>query len=790
MAQPAAEVDPKALMDEAVNVVKQQAFQMKRALDQNNVREGLKFCVNMLCELRTGQLSPKQYYELYMLVTDQMRYLESHFHDLWRSGRPMIELYEMVQHCGNIVPRIYLLITVGSVYIKSKEAPAKEILKDLVEMCRGVQHPIRGLFLRNYLLTMSKSMLPDIGSDYGSNYEDSVDFLIQNFGEMNKLWVRMQHQGAVRDREKREAERLDLRILVGMNLVRLSQLEGVTDQMYLGAVLPKILEQVSTCKDKIAQQYLLESIIQVFPDEFHMKTLEIMLECISNLQSGVDLRAILTSFMDRLSTFVRDHPEAVPADLQIFDLFHGYIAKISKDPSINLATMLSLQVALLNFSLSLAAERVDQADNIMGVCTEVIRDGVTRNEQTTLSDSSAIKAVVDLLQIPLTAWSNTLSILELAHYPSLLGFLPLSHRKKVSISIVDSITKAQCAISTPEQVDRLFTFIASLVVKEEGEDANPPDAEEIAEEQNKVAAVVHLIQSDNTDVLMKMYQISRRHFGMGGPLRIKVTLPPLIFRFLMLAQRVHAIEQSGQTGHQVSLDKLLRKFIMDTTNALASVDQLLALRMHLMCALTADKCGKDDVAYDMVSLAFVLYEDEISDSKQQVELVTVFTGTLRSLSHCSSELYDTLVSKCTQYGAKLLKKTDQIPAVFRCSHLFWNAPCSFQDGKRTMDCLRKSGKVAENVFQSQSTSGIANVGFYLQILERYLYYYNQAMPGMEARIINDLLERIQGFMASIEPTSEEGAANIAHHKGIMAFIQQNQASQDADTVELYRQLTI
>jgi vacuolar protein sorting-associated protein 35 len=189
MTQPVAEIDPKIVMEEAVGVVKQQAFQMKRALDQNNVREGLKFCTNMLCELRTGHLSPKQYahpaespetavmecrryYELYMLVTDQMRYLESHFHDLWRGGRPMIELYEMVQHCGNIVPRIYLLITVGSVYIKSKEAPAKEILKDLVEMCRGVQHPIRGLFLRNYLLTQTKSMLPDTGSDYGSNYED------------------------------------------------------------------------------------------------------------------------------------------------------------------------------------------------------------------------------------------------------------------------------------------------------------------------------------------------------------------------------------------------------------------------------------------------------------------------------------------------------------------------------------------------------------------------------------------------------------------------------------------
>ncbi len=60
MAQPAVEADPKVLMDEAVGVVKQQAFQMKRALDQNNVRDGLKFCTNMLCELRTGQLSPKQ----------------------------------------------------------------------------------------------------------------------------------------------------------------------------------------------------------------------------------------------------------------------------------------------------------------------------------------------------------------------------------------------------------------------------------------------------------------------------------------------------------------------------------------------------------------------------------------------------------------------------------------------------------------------------------------------------------------------------------------------------------
>lgn len=49
------------------------------------------------------------------------------------------------------MPCRYLLCTVGSCFIRSKEAHAKDILKDLVEMCKGVQHPTRGLFLRSYL---------------------------------------------------------------------------------------------------------------------------------------------------------------------------------------------------------------------------------------------------------------------------------------------------------------------------------------------------------------------------------------------------------------------------------------------------------------------------------------------------------------------------------------------------------------------------------------------------------------------------------------------------------------
>ena len=51
-----------------------------------------------------------------------------------------------------------------------------------------------------------------------------MSFVLTNFVEMNKLWVRLQHQGHSREREKRIQERQELQQLVGSNLVRLSQL--------------------------------------------------------------------------------------------------------------------------------------------------------------------------------------------------------------------------------------------------------------------------------------------------------------------------------------------------------------------------------------------------------------------------------------------------------------------------------------------------------------------------------------------------------------------------------------
>lgn len=70
-------------------------------------------------------------------------------------------------------------------------------------------------------------------------------------------------KGPSKDKKRRERERKDLRLLVGTNLVRLSQLEGVDGAKYKRDILPAILDQVVGCKDTIAQSYLMDCIIQV-----------------------------------------------------------------------------------------------------------------------------------------------------------------------------------------------------------------------------------------------------------------------------------------------------------------------------------------------------------------------------------------------------------------------------------------------------------------------------------------------------------------------------------------------
>jgi len=97
----------------------------------------------------------------------------------------------------------------------------------------------------------------------------------------------------------------------------------------------------------------------------------------------------------------------------------------------------------------------------------------------------------------------------------------------------------------------------------------------------------------------------------------------------------------------------------------------IALRLFLLAAQVADECGFEDLTYDFYVQAFSVYEDNISESRAQLQAITLIIGTLAGAKVFGVDNYDTLITKAALHGAKLLKKSHQATAVGLASHLWW-----------------------------------------------------------------------------------------------------------------------
>ncbi|KAK6178405.1 hypothetical protein SNE40_013199 [Patella caerulea] len=719
-----------------------------------------------------------------MSISDELRHLEMYLVDEFQKGRKVADLYELVQYAGNIVPRLYLLITVGVVYIKSNELSRRDILKDLVEMCRGVQHPLRGLFLRNYLLQCTKNVLPDNteeasgGENESGNVQDSVDFIQLNFAEMNKLWVRMQHQGHSRDRERREQERRELRILVGTNLVRLSQLECIDMERFKKNVLPGVLEQVVNCKDPISQEYLMECIIQVFPDDFHLQSLNSFLRACADLHPNVNVKNIIIALIDRLANFSQNEEgSGIPSDIQLFDIFSQQIAQVIQNrPDMSPEDIVSLQVALMNLALKCYPEKVDYVDKVL----ETTEDIFNRLNLDHLEHGTAVsKELMRLMKIPIDTYNSILSVLELQHFGPMFEYFDFKGRRIMSCYIINNILENETNIPTQEQVDLVLNIVNCLVQDQNDQPEEADDPDDFAEEQGLMGRFIHLLHSDDPNQQFLILNIARKHFGSGGDQRIKYTLPPIVFAAFRLANRYADLKEQDENWKK-KCQKIFQ-FCHQTIGALIKAEQAeIPLRLFLQGAVTAGSIefeNHETVAYEFMSQAFSIYEEEISDSKAQLAAITLIIGTLEQMRCFGEENHEPLRTKCALAASKLLKKPDQCRGVSICSHLFWSGKSSDQDdemkdGKRVSDCLKKGLKIANQCMDSS-----VQVQLFVELLNNYIYFYEKGCDQIPIQVLNQIISKIQEHLPNLEANEETDQIN-KHFKNTVEHLQTMKFAKD------------
>jgi hypothetical protein len=156
--------------------------------EQDDVRLVLKAACDMLAELSAAH-NPKNYSNLYAEVFTHLQQLpvwldlspgvslvhvlvlsmltavvvQYFFQDYVSQGHDTYDsLYCVTQHAGHVLPRLYLMIICASCAMKADPATIPSYLSDLLDFCKGIQHPMRGLFLRSFLNTSVRTLLPDV----------------------------------------------------------------------------------------------------------------------------------------------------------------------------------------------------------------------------------------------------------------------------------------------------------------------------------------------------------------------------------------------------------------------------------------------------------------------------------------------------------------------------------------------------------------------------------------------------------------------------------------------------
>ena len=758
------------------------------------MKDALRHSAAMLGELRTSLLGPQKYYELSVAVNDEMRSLETYFAEERSASssppdaRSFADLYELVQHAGNVLPRLYLLCTVGACYIRSRQAPAKLILHDMADMCKGVQHPTRGIFLRAYLVQACRGLLPDSGSPYegeeGGDVIDAVEFLLANFTEMNKLWVRMKHQGGPRGAEQREKERAQLADLVGKNLTQLSQLEGLNFELYRDVVLPRIVEQIVACKDELAQGYLMQCTAAVFPDEFHVGTLESLLEVLPQLQPGVKLASVMGSLMERLAAYAAHQPSVV-ADLDGVGAFSKMSAAAAKSvaehPSMPAAELAAVYSGLLSFAGAVYPGRMDFVDEVLGSAQDSLKN------KSITTDARAERQLASLLSSPIDTY-GVVTVLGLRKYAPLLSLLSVEKQRDTGRRIAESLMASGDVIDTADKVEILFTFVQPLVGGGGGNQQHAKDEEEQRDDAAVLAKMVHSLKASNPDEQYRIVEfVLSKIVGGGGGAGVVAVVPPLFFIGIQTVQSSTPPPNEQKVYDDEAWYRLLHKSASYLVEVRAAPQ---ALQLFLTAAATSSQHSHLPlVSYEFFEQAFTLFEESIPDSKQEVRALQRIVAVLHTCRVFDADNRGALVHKALSYCSKLLKRRDQCVAVLACAHLSWQEEVveaveteetetslalypPVRDPHEVVSCLKRALKIAHAAQQQLAVverkgaerSGPAHL--FVEILNAYLYFYDQGVETIKKDDIQSVLELV---------ASEVGGEGCGEDEGLQVFYERTVA---------------
>ena len=802
------------ILSKSLKIIKEQTYFINNAIDKNNLRQCLRESYILLSELRTNNLTPRKYYHLYISAFDVMLNIKNYMAEEIGRGRRLIDLYDSVQQAKHVIPRLYLMITAGAIYMEKVPRSVHVILFDMLGIVKQAQNPIKGLFIRNYLLKMIKDKLPDKDNVYvreGGTFEDTLKFLLQNLEEMNRLWIRLLVGVKGQAKIERQKEREELKILVGESISKLSSLESLSQDIYEQQILPKLLKIIIDSKDSLSQQYLMECIIHSFPNSYNIKCIEMILETMTKLVEGVDISTLFMSLMRKIGKYFGDNlnnknnielnqilesaQNVYPVLLNNFEIIinaniNDNNKDIEKDKKYNISNMpliklLDLINSFMNFSIKCSPEgqKYNGVEKIIKSTVEIIDKFKNKYEieKKNLSEQEK-KKIYEILLSPLEGYIN---IFNIEPYNKLIEYLDFKEKKNISIEIINVLVKnirnpIMAKLDSIDNLQKIIKYIKPLLVDNKGNNEQMEDLTLIEKEQYIVCKLIFIINSNNPEIIYELYNQFKNIFSYGGPTRRKFTLPTLVNAVISFCHKITICYENKSNKLPENINKnILNEIINSLDISKISSDEIFFKLILNIYKLLNEAIGL--IAQEKPDLAFKLYICSASQVNEILIEREKFAESCSSFVHnalgileegkynqnIKEELFYILASNLINFTIldnkikeeiieELLKISQNIEKredQFNAMLIISQLYFSiFKDYKKVLDCINKARR-----FVDFAMTNPRNLNLFVELLNKLLYFIEQEDNAIDIKKeqIEDIIEIIKGHIRTIRNLPRE-----------------------------------
>ena len=734
------------------------------------------------------------YNRLYNEVYDEMQFIQNFIKNSTYSGRKPKRLYEAAQQASFLIPRLFLQIVTGVVYIETEPRMCCDIMFDLIQMIKGVQHPIRGFFTRYFLLKTIKDVLPDKGNKYESSnisFEDSLSFLFENLEEMNTLWIRIASDAKHLNKpiQVPNKERLDVRHLLGENIIKIASMKGMTFDIYTKVVLPRMKDIIINCKDSISQHFLLECLVTSFPIKYLLMSIEKIVDIIARMVNEVDTKSLYILIMDKLLKYIKEEKISIDLSTSIYSIIRTNVnSAIEKGGE--KAKMIELFLSYMKFTLHYCPvnEIMNAIHHILICCLSTLTKNDVKLPKEGLKNLNAI--LVSLFEAKI-------KMFHLEEFPKIMFNLNYNQRSALSLLIIDYIIKGIETLDTKEKLLHVISLIRTLI--EDSPDADEFDEYQFEYEQSNVGRMIYMIKEKNPYQLFNLYVEMSKILAKGGFKRQRYTLPCLVNNIMLLCYKVSYLYNyknidSNQTRiHKDFIESIDISFITNEEDLIdlmrkgyCLINQLIAglsneypkLALNLLLTVAINihsiKDNKlDDIIVSFLGSVLLLFKQGNFSPEVSTELLNHIMSSLSVFSSLDKNYLSVILSLIESYITETSNKEIQCNQYLILSYLYFSL---FNDKDKIILYLDKAVEVA-----SQEESNNNKIFLFVSIINKVIYYIEK---GINIDKINGLTTQINNLLKEEKSPDE---TIVSYYNSTNELIKNKKES---DKKELYKGINV